>query len=124
MLYLNFSLSNPWYKTFKGHKDYYNLFLYHGKLSTNKHWEFEGYKDSRKVIGMEISLSWRGRDHAGLEVGLCLLGRDIALRVYDTRHWDYEKNTWVKHEDDLKKDLGDVQVSPNIPTSKPERKQI
>jgi hypothetical protein len=96
MLYLNISISNPWFKRTENVNDYKNLFSSHGSLSKHKHWEVEAFKDLRKILGVELSLSWRGKDHAGVEIGACLLGRDIALRIYDTRHWDYQNDTWVK----------------------------
>jgi hypothetical protein len=33
-----------------------------------------------------------------LQVMLGVLGYGIAFRIYDTRHWDYETNTWVNYD--------------------------
>lgn len=95
MLYCNFSLNNPWHKKDKKGKDYKNLFLKHGRLTKNKHWELESHKDQQRIVSFELSLSFRNKDHAGLEIGLGICGVDIAFRIYDTRHWDYENNQWI-----------------------------
>lgn len=104
MLYFNFSLTNPWFKSTPGSKkqDYCNILLKHGAISKelleNKHWELEVIFDRRTILRTELSLSFRNRDHAGLEIGFCFLGYDLAFRVYDIRHWNSEKNTWESKE--------------------------
>lgn len=110
MLYFNFLLTNPWYKKNKGVKDYASLFQHHGHFCKNKHWELEGFVDLKKVVGFEFSFSLRGRDHAGLEIGLCFLGRDLAFRIYDNRHWDCENNQWEQPNTKL---IGSAPVSPS-----------
>jgi hypothetical protein len=98
MIYLNFSLSNPWYvpnNTPEGKKrDYANLYLNHGKISENKYWEIELVKDRERILSFEFSLSWRGRDHAGINLNLGILGFELAGRIYDVRHWDRANNKW------------------------------
>jgi len=101
MIYSNISITNPWYRQNPASKklDYANLLLKHGHLWTNKHWELEFIFDARTILRLEFSLSFRGRDHAGLELGVCILGYDLAFRIYDTRHWNHEKNTWEEQKD-------------------------
>jgi hypothetical protein len=99
MMYLNLSVSNPWYKKPTKEKEpatysYSNLLAKHGPVCKNKHWELEIIKDPEKILGLELSLSLRRRDHAGLQIGFCILGYDCAFRIYDVRHWDYEKDSW------------------------------
>lgn len=106
MLYCSFSLTNPWYKNKGGsHK---SLFLYHGRLYKNKYWELECIRDPQRILAAELSFSWRNRDHAGLNMGVCILGADIALHIYDTRHWDYQNNKWEETElnKEIRTDLG------------------
>jgi len=37
-------------------------------------------------------------DHAGFWFNLVIFGLDFTYRKYDTRHWDYDKNTWEEYE--------------------------
>ncbi len=48
-----------------------------------------------------ISLYWNTRqDHAGLVFSVEVLGRELEFNLYDNRHWNYDKQTWEKHQDD------------------------
>jgi len=69
----------------------------HGKLSENKSWEFNTYKTST-IISLEVSISFRC-DHAGVHLMGGLFGRLVEFHMYDTRHWDYETNSWEVYED-------------------------
>jgi hypothetical protein len=42
---------------------------------------------------LELNIRWK-TDHAGISLWLGLLGFDIGLHFYDTRHWDFENNKW------------------------------
>lgn len=33
-------------------------------------------------------------DHAGFWFNMSILGLDFTYRTYDTRHWNYENDTW------------------------------
>jgi hypothetical protein len=109
MLYISFSLTNPWFRPNAGStkEDYCNILLKHGSLNLeNKHWELELIFDRRTLLRFELSLSFRGRDHAGIEIGGCLLGYDLGFRIYDIRHWDHQKDTWesnTSNEKDTKR---------------------
>jgi hypothetical protein len=45
---------------------------------------------------LDIDIGWtRDRDHAGLVIGFALLGYGVLFRIYDTRHWDYETDSFI-----------------------------
>ena len=92
MIYLNFSLRNPWNR---GGFD--NLWNKSWIISGYKYLEVEVTSDEETVLKIQLSLTAR-QDHAGLTVELGLLGRSVHFSIYDTRHWDTDKNTWVTYE--------------------------
>lgn len=91
MINLHVEIQNPWTKDrFK------NLGSLHGKISKHKAWELEHTFYDGMLLDLNLKFTTKG-DHAGLNIELGLLGYSIHFTVYDTRHWDYEKNTWVKY---------------------------
>jgi len=38
-------------------------------------------------------------DHAGLWIEFDIFGIEFNYRKYDTKHWDYDKETWEIYED-------------------------
>jgi len=49
----------------------------------------------RNLFDFTLDLSLKGRDHAGIEFSMTVLGFGFVLQIYDTRHWDDETNQWV-----------------------------
>ena len=90
MIYLSFSLRNPFSNRFS------NLFVKTGKVKENKYWEFEVYR-SDVIFSFDLQYSVN-RDHAGLNVGFGFLSFEMNFQIYDSRHWDYEKNQWQEYE--------------------------
>jgi len=85
---LNFSIAMPW----RTNKVWDILWNKSGSFSQNKAWEFNGYRTGR-LINLEFEWTLQG-DHAGVRIMLGLLGYDVELQFYDTRHWNYDANTW------------------------------
>lgn len=52
---------------------------------------------SNVIIGISLRVSIRG-DHAGIHIMGGVLGYEGEVHFYDTRHWDYEKNTWCTYD--------------------------
>ena len=75
-----------------------NLGCLYGRIGKNTAWELEHTQYGGSLFDIEFSWSIR-EDHAGLEMGLGLFGYGISFRIYDTRHWDNETNSWMKYED-------------------------
>jgi hypothetical protein len=47
---------------------------------------------------VDVDMRWsRDQDHAGIEIGIGILGYGISFRMYDTRHWDYEKSNYTSY---------------------------
>ena len=90
MFNLSFSIRNPWSKRWNCVK------IWHGSITKNKHWELQIDKTS-DIIAVDVRYSIR-QDHAGFFVTLGLFGYEAILNIYDSRHWDYDTNTWVKYD--------------------------
>lgn len=87
MIGFSFSISNPFSKRFE------TVRHLHGQAWKNKFWEFNIYKTS-DIIGFNFRLNFR-QDHAGLSLGVDILGRSICFDLYDNRHWDADSDFWV-----------------------------
>jgi hypothetical protein len=66
-----------------------------GLLFWHKAWELEHSYMSTMLVDIDASLTSR-RDHAGLNITIGLLGYGVHLSIYDTRHWDYDKNAYTQ----------------------------
>lgn len=74
--------------------DYFkNLGCIHGRIGTNTSWELEHTYYSGSLLDVDVSLSVR-EHHAGFEIAVGLFGYGIHFRIYDTRHWNYERNSY------------------------------
>jgi hypothetical protein len=70
-----------------------NLGCIHGLIGANKAWELEHTYYSGSLLDVDISLSVR-EHHAGFEITVGLFGYGIHFHIYDTRHWNYERNSY------------------------------
>ena len=86
MILLQFNISNPLSDTWT------ILWNKSSFLSKNKAIEFNGYRTNH-IINVDFNFNPKG-DHAGARVMLGVLGFDIELHFYDTRHWNWETDTW------------------------------
>ena len=88
MIYLNFSIRNPFSQKFK------NLWCrVYDTPHKNKFIELEVYKDS-SLVSLHFNLTTR-QSHAGLDIELGLLGYCLHFNLYDNRHWNYEEGRWM-----------------------------
>ena len=69
-----------------------NLFNRHGRINAKKAWELNGYR-TNAIFLASLIFTVRG-DHAGLKLHFGLFGTEIEFQIYDSRHWDYRKDTW------------------------------
>ena len=90
MINFSFSIDIPFSNRWK------TLWNKQGRVGDHKSWEFNGYQTAL-LIELDFGLSFRG-DHAGLRTTLGLLGYSVEFHFYDTRHWNFETNTWVKYD--------------------------
>ena len=93
MIYINFSLMNPFSHRFEP------MLSFGKKLFKNKAFELELYR-SNTIIEFETRLTFR-EDHAGLTLGLGVFSYTLRVQFYDTRHWNYDKKVWETYEENL-----------------------
>ena len=92
MLYLCLNITNPWIES-----NFTNIFNRSWLLSKFKAFELELIRDTNSLILFVFRATARS-DHAGVSFEVGLLGFSINFRLYDTRHWDYDKNSWVNYD--------------------------
>lgn len=81
MLYLSFSLRNPWSNV---HRMIYNRFW---KVSKNKTIEVGLYRNSC-ILEFSFGITNFKQDHAGFSFDIGLLGYNLDLTFYDNRHYN------------------------------------
>ena len=91
MINFNFTIRNPWSSLFT------NLYSTGGALFGNKFWEFQVMRTD-EVISIETRFTTR-QDHAGIDVWIALFSFAVNFKIYDNRHWDYEKKCWVVYDE-------------------------
>ena len=87
MINLSFTISNPWSKTWRP--------LWSRSYNTpfkNKHIEIETIRDIT-IASFEFKIT-ANQSHAGLYLGLGLLGYNVNFTFYDSRHWNYQENRY------------------------------
>lgn len=92
MISIHIQIKNLWQKRSTKFK---NLFCLTWLVTKYRVLELESYRHTNFLIELELSTDWSGRDHAGPELSIGLIGYTICVKLYDTRHWDSEKNEWI-----------------------------
>lgn len=90
MITFNFLISNPWSNTWD------LVWGKSGLLTTHKAWELNLYR-TNQFIEVYFMLNFNC-DHAGIKFNISLFGYTLEYTVYDTRHWDYDNNTWEVYD--------------------------
>jgi hypothetical protein len=63
------------------------------RLTKNKSLELEHSYMSTMLV--DFDLLWTVRtDHAGFRITVGILGYGIGFQIYDTRHWNYERDQY------------------------------
>jgi hypothetical protein len=88
MITLNFGIAMPW----RSAKVWDILWNISRSVTKHKAWEFNGYRTGR-LINVDFHWTLQG-DHAGARLMLGVFGYEVELQFYDTRHWNYDTNTW------------------------------
>jgi hypothetical protein len=84
MISFDINIRNPWSNRWN------TIWCKHGLLLKHKAWEFNGYR-TNYFIDINFSLTFN-QDHAGISLLFGLFGYATEFSIYDTRHWDYDKN--------------------------------
>jgi hypothetical protein len=86
---IRIELSNP----FDRREFFKNLGCLSGKITKHLAWELEHSYLSTMLLDTDIRWT-RNIDHAGIDITIGILGYGIGFRIYDTRHWNYETDSW------------------------------
>lgn len=100
MLKLTAELSNPWCKQDGAH--FRGLGAREYSITKNKAVCIEHFLDTSKILAVTINTQFRGTDHAGPELEICLFLYHARIKFYDVRHWNYSENRWMMKEEHLK----------------------
>ena len=91
MIYLNLRIENPWSERWD------TIWARSGRLTRHKAWEVQV---CRGATIFEFLFRYNIRqDHAGLRLQLALLSYDFKFNIYDTRHWNYNTNSWETYDE-------------------------
>lgn len=90
-MYINISFQN-FFRRSKGKWERY--FCFYKPISKNKNIEIETTWSNYEIFKLQLDFHSRGRDHAGFYFDINLFGWELSFRIYDSRHWDYEKWLW------------------------------
>lgn len=104
MIYFGFKISNPFFTPTNEffNKDYYWRDI---KLSENKNFEIQISKfEPRQLLDFSVDLNWTGTDHAGPSLEIEVFGYMFNVKIYDSRHWNYDEHRW-QTEEELKADM-------------------
>lgn len=91
MINIFVSLTNPFSKKFD------NVYCKVFRLSKYKFAEFEVVRDT-VIISFSLKINPR-RDHGGICIDFGLLSWGVSFNIYDSRHWDYDTDTWEVYDD-------------------------
>lgn len=97
MLFLVFRIKNPFAAKQFEQIDYIS---YDKKLTKNKNFEVQFTRwPVNTIFAFDIDTCWIGFDHAGAGLSIELLGYYFNIKIYDNRHWDYEKHCWKTYDE-------------------------
>jgi hypothetical protein len=94
MFEIRIDVTNP----FVTRNGYRVLIESHGSFNAHKHWEIEAISNKDIILGFELGTNLRGGDHAGPTLRIGLLCFELRIKIYDSRHWCYETNTWTEYD--------------------------
>ena len=94
LMFLKLRIANPWFKPRKDFKNH-DYYWKDCKLSANKNLEIQISRfEATDLIDLGFDLQWWGQDHAGPELDINVFGYMFNIKVYDSRHWNWEANRW------------------------------
>ena len=87
MINLQFNLRIP------GSNRFNNIKCWHGSTPfKNKFWELQIYQ-SADILDLFVRITHK-QSHAGLHMGIALIGFNLEFQFYDNRHWNAEYEIW------------------------------
>ena len=94
MLKLNLQIRNPFFKD----SEFKNLWFRSGSFNLHKQWELQLMYYDWNIFELNVNISWKGEDHAGPKFDIGIFGYQFTASVYDSRHWNFENNTWEVYD--------------------------
>jgi len=91
MINLHFNLRIP------GSDRFRNIKCWHGivPFTQYKFWETQIYKGS-DIIDLFLRATAK-QSHAGIHIGVGLVGFNMEFQIYDNRHWNDKDDCWQNH---------------------------
>lgn len=101
MIYLNFSIQNPWRPQAEAEsKDYfYKHWTLSEKRQKSAELQISKFAQANDLLQIRLDLRWWGEDHAGPKLEIDLWKFFFSISLYDHRHWDYENNCWEVYDE-------------------------
>jgi hypothetical protein len=90
-MYVNITILNLFKKSKTKYKKYISFYK---PISENKNVELEAFYSNYEIFKFELNSHLIGRDHAGFDLSINILGFEVSFRFYDSRHWDYGNWRW------------------------------
>ncbi len=76
-----------------GSNRFNNIKCWHGSTPFNhKFWELQIYQ-SADIVDLFVRIT-HNQSHAGLHMGIGMVGYNLEFQVYDIRHWNPETRRW------------------------------
>lgn len=94
MLKFSIVVKNPWAKDVDA-----KAYNFDKAISKNKRFEAEHSYCGYFLLYFALDTSWRGGDHAGPELELCVFGYTARYKIYDIRHWNYTYGRWMTEQE-------------------------
>lgn len=91
---LHTQLRNPF-----PHGEFKSLWHYASEPRKHKVFEMQLMKYAYNCFELDINIIFSGEDHAGPSFELNLFGLTLSVKLYDTRHWNYDTGDWMKYHD-------------------------
>jgi hypothetical protein len=99
MIFCKLRIGNPWFRP-NGTNTAHDYYWKDVRLSSNKNFEIQISKfQADNLLDIAIDLQWWGRDHAGPELDINVFGYMFNVKIYDSRHWNYDENRWMTDEE-------------------------
>ena len=92
MINFNFELRNPFSNRFD------TLYYKDAEFENNKFGEIQVMKDTN-IVMFQVRFSTRC-DHAGMELGIGLLGYSVRIQYCNTRHWNYDEGRYYVYDNE------------------------
>lgn len=104
MIWFKFAIRNPWHKSNdKMQKDYV---CKDWQISKNKSVELQitNWRGASNFFTIDVDTCWFGMDHAGPEFNISIGPYEFMLKLYDHRHWNWEKGRFQTYEEAIAED--------------------